>query len=66
MAGHFGGWTAGVRERQRDTSCREREFGYRVYLVGYGGERERGKAEKREEQRERKRNGVGDEGKQWC
>ena len=35
-----------VRERDRHIRHAEREFGYRVYLVGYGGEREEGKGEK--------------------
>ena len=38
LVSHVGGWETVVDEIQTNTLCRERVFGYRVYLVGYGGE----------------------------
>lgn len=37
LPSHVGGWETAVGEIQTNTLCKERVFGYRVYLVDYGG-----------------------------
>lgn len=53
LVGHLGGWETVVGKRQTNILCREREFEYRVYSVGYGSE---GEWREGERKRERKSN----------